>query len=162
MNTKNLILVALLVAAAASVDFSFDFRNSKVESFDAWDEITFPCAGGSNDYDYSFDRLPKNWFASRGKVYAPKGEIESNNNFGIRVSVYDRGFKQHLKRSILFSFKNRSFKNIFDTDYDFDLENKYSVDDYIFRREKGDIISPQPQPKPEINIRPSYQFPSEK
>lgn len=77
-------------------------------------------------------------------MYAPKGEIDSPANFALRVSVFDRDSNRSLKKCILFNFKNRSFQNIFDTDYDFDIENKFNIDDFIRNRLRGDVDSFKP------------------
>lgn len=158
MKASQILLLGLLIAAATCT-FKFNFGGCRVENYDAWDSVEFPVEGGSGDYDYEFENLPRNWYANRGKVYAPKGDIDAFKYFSLKIKVFDRVSRSSVKRCVLFNFKNRRISNIFDTDYEFDLNNSYQVEQFIYKREKGYSYKPAPTPVPEPV--PTHEFPSD-
>lgn len=50
MKVTHLALLACLAAAVLATNIKFNLDKCQVESYDAWDEITIPCEGGSGNY----------------------------------------------------------------------------------------------------------------
>ena len=104
MKSINFVVFAILLAVAVCTGARFDLQNCKVTSYDAWDSVQFPVIGGSGDYEYEFNRLPKNWYSSKDKVYAPKGEIEKTGYFSVKVTVADRKYGGVIQNCLIFNF----------------------------------------------------------
>ena len=124
MKSSSFVLLALLAFATASSGFDFNLKDCRVDHYDAWDVVTFPIAGGSGDYEYDFPWIPQHWYASKGRLYAPKGELRLNKYFKLKVTVFDRVSKSYLKKSLFFNFQSERIFNIFETDFDFDFDDR--------------------------------------
>lgn len=75
------------------------------------------------------------------------------------MAVKDLVYQESINKCVLFNFENRRFKNIFDADFDFDLDDDKTVQNYVYAREKGyqvPTVLPAvvPRPNPYVPIEP--------
>lgn len=165
MRTQSIVLLAILLVAATCGgrgNLWFDYGRTRVNRSGDWNVVTIPCSGGSGSYAYSFDSVPLGWRVYGNQLYVPRSV--SNKYYAVRVGVNDNIYGNTLRRAVVFNLGNTGVSDIFDTDYDYSIDNPVQFTALINQRQitiRIGTSSPAPTPAPVIPSTPSYNFPTD-
>lgn len=133
MKTQAILLLAVFVFSVASTGLWFDYGLARFEKRGDWNVFSFPCVGGSGNYKWSFDYLPKGWKSQGNKIYCPR-DYDYSRYYGIRVGVTDSIYGDSIRKSVICNLGQSRVQDIFDVDYGYKFETSSLWDKLISNR----------------------------